>query len=278
MHTHHQSLFINRRFSPLAVRIGLLLLGFILVIDILAMHFSAQIQDSLTLPVIKIKVPAATHIAIAVPTRGAIATKLTVPTSTSTLTLPTNDILSQDTFQRPNQAFWGISSNGLAWSADAKNSQSFAIANRTGQVTNGNGVYDAILGPVAVNSEVVFSGSLNNYATSSLGAVLRWTDANNLYKIFLGGGQLILLKKVAGVVTELKTVPFPVNDGTSYTFRCRIVGQLLLARVWPTGQVEPQAWMLTVTDKDLQSGHDGIRLVLQSGTTAIITSFTETGL
>jgi len=267
---------MNRRVSLRTARIGLLLLGFILLIDILAVRFSAEIQASLTLPVIKIKLAAPTHIAI--PTREATATKLTVPTSTSALTLPANAILAQDTFQRANQVSWGVSSDRLAWGADAKSSQSFAIVNHTGQVTNGNGVYDAIIGPVAVNSEVVFSGSLTNYTSSSLGAVLRWKDANNLYKVFLGGGQLILLKKVAGVVTELKTVAFPVKDGASYTFRCRAVGQLLLAGVWPTGQVEPQTWMLTVTDKDLQSGYDGMRLVVQNGTTATITSFTENGL
>jgi len=267
---------MDRRVSLRTARIGLLLLGFILLIDILAVRFSAEIQASLTLPVIKIKSAAPTHVAI--PTGVATATKLTVPTPTSVLTLQAKDILAQDMFQRANQVFWGISSNGLAWGGDAKNSQSFAIVNHTGRVTNGSGVFDAILGPVAVNSEAVFSGSLTNYTSSSLGAVLRWTDANNLYKVFLGGGQLIMLKKVAGVVTELKTVAFPVKDGASYTFRCRAVGQVLLASVWLTGQVEPQSWMLTVTDRDLQSGYDGMRLVVQNGTTATITSFTETGL
>jgi hypothetical protein len=276
MHTHHRSLFMNRRVSPRTARIGLLLLGFILLVDILAVRFSAEIQASLTLPVIKIKLAAPTRIAI--PTHGTTKTLLTVPTPTNALTPQAKDILAQDTFQRANQVFWGIASDGLAWGADAKNSQSFAIVNHTGQVTNGNSVYDAVLGPAAVNSEVVFSGSLTYYMSSSLGAFLRWTDANNLYKVFLGGGQLIMLKKVAGVVTELKTVAFPVKEGASYTFRCRAVGQLLFASVWPTGQVEPQSWMLTVTDGDLQSGYDGMRLVVQNGTTATITSFTETGL
>ncbi len=254
----------------------MLLLGFILLIDILAVRFSSEIQASLTSPVIKIKLAVPTHMVI--PTRVATATILPVPTITSALTLPANNTLAQDTFQRANQAFWGTSSDGQAWGVDAKNSQSFAIVNHTGQVTNGNGVYDAILGHMAVNSEVVFSGSLTQYTSSSLGALLRWTDANNLYKMFLGGGQLILLKKVAGVVTVLKTVPFPAKDGASYTFRFRAVGQLLFARAWPTAQVEPQTWMLMVTDKDLQSGYDGIRLVVQAGTTASIASFTETGL
>ncbi|HEX9133314.1 MAG TPA: hypothetical protein VF844_13560 [Ktedonobacteraceae bacterium] len=276
MHTHHQRYFINRRISPRTARIGLLLLGFILLTDILAVRFTNEIQASLTSPVIKIKLAVPTHMVN--PTQVATATTLPVPTLTSALTLPVNAIMAQDTFQRANQAFWGTSSDGQAWGADAKNSQSFTIVNHMGQVTNGNGVYDAILGHTAVNSEVVFSGSLTQYTSSSLGALLRWTDANNLYKMSLGGGQLILLKKVAGVVTVLKTVPFPAKDGASYTFRFRAVGQLLFARAWPTAQVEPQTWMLMVTDKDLQSGYDGIRMVVQAGTTASIASFTETGL
>jgi hypothetical protein len=276
MHSHHHHYFMNRRISPRAARIGLLLLGFILLIDILAVRFSSEIQASLTSPVIKIKLAVPTQMAI--PTRVAAATKLPVPTLTSALTLPVNHILAQDTFQRANQAFWGTTSDGQAWGADAKNSQSFAIVNHKGLVTNGNGVYDAILGHMAVNSEVVFSGSLTQYTSSSLGALLRWTDANNLYKMFVGGGQLILLKKVAGVVTVLKTVPFPVKDGASYTFRFRAAGQLLFARAWPSAQVEPQTWMLMATDNDLPSGYDGIRLVVQAGTTASIASFTETGL
>ncbi len=254
----------------------MLLLGFILLIDILALRFSTELQASLTAPVIKIKLAVPTRMVI--PTREAIATTLPVQTSTSALTLPAKDILAQDTFQRANQAFWGTSTGGQAWGADAKNSQSFAIVNHTGQITNGNGVYDAILGHVAANSEVVFSGSLTQYTSSSLGALLRWTDANNLYKMFLGGGQLILLKKVAGVVTVLNTVPFPVKDGVSYTIRFRAVGQLLVGRAWPTAQVEPQTWMLMVTDNDVQSGYDGIRVVEQAGTTATISSFTENSL
>jgi hypothetical protein len=255
----------------------LFLLGFILLIDILAVRFSTEIQASLTSPAIKIKLAVPTQL-INPPTRVATVAALSQPTSTSASTLPAKNILAQDTFQRPNQVFWGISSGGQPWGADAKNLPNFAIVNHTGQVTNGNGVYDAILGPGAVNSEVVFSGSLTHSASSSLGALLRWTDANNLYKAFLGGGQLILLKKVAGLVTVLKTVSFPAKDGVSYTLRFRAVGQLLLAKAWPTAQLEPQTWMLIVTDRDLQSGNDGIRLVVQAGTTVSIASYRESGL
>lgn len=277
MHTDNFHIGSNRRSSPRIARIGLLLLGFVLLIDILAVRFSTEIQASLTSPTIKIKLAVPTHLVIP-PTRVSTVAAVSQPTATSTSTPPAKHILAQDTFQRPNQMFWGISSDGQLWGADAKNLRSFAIMNHTGQVTNGNGVYDAILGPDVINSEVVFSGSLTHSASSSLGALLRWTDANNLYKAFLGGGQLILLKEVAGLVTVLKTVPFPAKDGVSYTLRFRAAGQLLLAKAWSTAQVEPPTWMLTVTDRDLKSGYDGIRLVVQAGTTATIASYTETGL
>ena len=270
MRTQHHRLSRYRRISPRAVKIGLLITGLILLVDILAARFSAGIQAALTLP--------AAHLRLAASTRVAPPTQLPAVTPTSSLTLPVKSILAQDTFQRANHVLWGIASDGQAWGADAKSSQGFAIVNHTGHVTNSSGVFDAILGPRTANAEIVFSGSLTHYASSSLGAVLRWTDANNLYKVFLGGGQLILLKKVAGVVTVLKTVPFLVQDGMLYTFRFRVIGSLLLGRVWPAAQVEPSTWMLMVTDTDLLSGYGGLRIVIQSGTTAVITSFMESSL
>jgi hypothetical protein len=282
MHTDQFRSSAGRSVSPRTTRIGLILLGFFLLTDVLALRFSGAIQATLNSPTIKIRVAVPTHqvIPTPVPTSAQVATEIATsqPTFTSVSTLPAKAMLAQDTFQRPDQVFWGTSSGGQPWGADASNAQSFSIINHTGQVTGGNGVYDAILGPVSVNSEVVFSGLLSAYASSSLGALLRWADANNLYKAFLGGGQLILLKKVVGVVTVLKSVPFPTQNGVSYTLRFRAVGHQLLAKAWPTAQAETQNWLLTVTDADLQSGHDGIRLVVQTGTTATITSYRETAL
>jgi len=284
MRTRQHRLSRSKRISisPRLVRIGLVILGLILAIDLLAARFTTQIQSALTVPV-QIKFAAPTHVAVptSASTRLAVAptqVPSAVPSPKNSVTLPPTGILAQDNFQRPDQAFWGITTGGQAWGADARASQSFAVVNHMGAVTNGSGVYDAILGPRATNVEVVLSGSLNHYATSSLGPVLRWTDANNLYKVFLGGGQLILLKKVAGVVTILKTVTFPAQDGTAYTFRFRATGSQLSARVWPANQPEPSNWMIMVTDNDLQSGYGGLRVVMQSGATANITSFMETSL
>jgi hypothetical protein len=244
---------------------GVLLLGLMLLLDLVATHFSQQIEAALILPT----------------TRGNNTTAGVIHTATETPTLPPlpEHILAQDTFQRADQTFWGIASDGQSWRADAMSSPHFTVANHMGQVTNASGIFDALIGARVSNSEVVFSGSVSHYATtSSLGAILRWTDMNNLYKAYIDGKHLILLKKVAGVVTVLKVVSFIAQDATSYTFRFRAVGPLLSLKVWPTNQAEPPAWMITTNDSALTSGYDGIRLVLQNSTTGLIISFVESGL
>ncbi len=45
----------------------------------------------------------------------------------------------------------------------------FSIVNNTGQVSNSTTSNSAILGPVATNVEVVFTGSMSNYSNNNLG-------------------------------------------------------------------------------------------------------------
>jgi hypothetical protein len=258
MRAHRYRLLRSRPLSTRIIRNGLIAFGLILLIDVFTIHFSAQIQTVLTVPTGRTTVNVS---------RGA--------TGTHSLAMASQSILAQDTFQRPNQLFWGTASDGQRWSADAISSQSFAIINHSGQVANGNGIYDATIGPHTSDSEVMFSGLLNHFASASIGALLRWTDANNLYKAYLDGTHLILLKKVAGNVTVLKTVAFAAQDGVLYSFRFRVVGSLLSAKVWPTDQVEPAGWMITAIDNALGFGYGGLRVVVQSTTNAVITSFTE---
>ena len=258
MGAHRYRLLRYRPISTRVIRNGLIALLLILLIDVFTIHFSAQIQAALTLPAGRTAATAS---------RGAVGTQ--------SVAMAFQSILAQDTFQRPNQLFWGTASDGLRWGADAMSSRSFAIVDSTGQVANGDGIYDAIVGPRTSDSEVMFSGLLNHFASASIGALLRWTDPNNLYKAYLDGTHLILLKKVAGNVTVLKTVAFAAQDGVSYTFRFRVVGSLLSAKVWPTDQAEPAGWMITTIDNALGSGYGGLRVFVQSTTNAVFTSFKE---
>jgi hypothetical protein len=184
-------------------------------------------------------------------------------------------ILAQDTFQRTDSVFWGTASDGLVWGADANSSLNFAITTRSGQVVDGTSVYSAVLGPVATDAEVVFSGLVNTFDHANMGAILHWQNTGNWYKAYIDGGQLALLKDTHGVLKQIATVPFNAIAGTLYTLRFRIVGTRMWARAWPTKQAEPSAWMITAVDTSIPSGSGGIRLLLDGGASATITIFTE---
>jgi hypothetical protein len=106
--------------------------------------------------------------------------------------------------------------------------------------------------------------------------VLHWTDANNLYKGYIDGNNLIIQKHVNGVSTNIASKPFAATAGTSYTLRFLISGTTLSIKVWKTGTTEPAKWMLRVNDSSLTSGFCGIRMQVQSSTVLTITSFQAT--
>lgn len=262
MRIHRRKRTRHRHTSQYILKVGLALLGLMLLSDSITAHFFAQIEAALSLSAI--------HVGNTIPAQS---TKPTGP-----LTLTQQPALAQDTFSRANQTFWGIASDGQRWQADAMSSPGFAIVNHAGQVANSNGIYDAILGPRITNAEVAFSGSVSRFGPSTLGALLRWTSAKNLYKAYLDGAHLILLKDVGGIVTTLKSVAFVAQESQLYTFHFRVLGSLLSAKVWPTNDPEPANWMVTTTDTSLSSGYGGLRVVLENGITATITSFTESKL
>jgi hypothetical protein len=186
--------------------------------------------------------------------------------------------LGQDTFQRASQTHWGTASDGQTWGGDANSQSVFSIASNTGKITGSGNSYSAVLGSSATNEDVVFSGSVSNFNGGNIGAVLRWKDANNWYKAYITGTTLVLQSRVNGTYTTLKTTNFTANAGTSYTLRFDAVGSTLSVKVWQTGTTEPATWTLTTTDTSLQSGSSGIRALIESGTTATITSFKATSL
>ncbi len=171
---------------------------------------------------------------------------------------------------------WGTASGGQVWGGGANKLSAFSINNNVGQVSNGSGQYSALLGPTATDAEVLFSGSLSSFTKSTLGAILRRSDATNWYKASLNGASLLIQKKVNGTLTVLSKTAFAATAGTAYTLRFRIAGSTLSANVWQTGSTEPANWRMTVTDSALLSGRCGILLHLQSPVTAHITSFLAT--
>ena len=156
---------------------------------------------------------------------------------------------------------------------NANTASAFSIVNTTGEISKGNGTYNAILGPTATDAEVLFSGSLSSFTNGYLGAVVRWSNTNNWYKATLNGTSLSIQKRVRGSTTTLKSVHFAPKAGTSYTLRFRVVGSTLYGKVWQTGTTEPANWMITFKDTALSSGSCGLSTKVATGVTAKYTSF-----
>jgi hypothetical protein len=193
-------------------------------------------------------------------------------------TTGTQTILAQDSFQRDNQVFWGASSDGRVWQGDANTRTAFSIVNAAGQIVHGQGTLNALLGPTSSNAEVVAQGSMNEYVgtTVNFGVVLRWSNANNWYKLLLDARSITLIKRVQGVSSTLASLPFVARENVSYILRFRAVGATLFAKVWPSSELEPVNWMLVSNDTSLLSGQAGIRVLVQPTTVARITAFLVT--
>lgn len=187
-----------------------------------------------------------------------------------------NAILAQDTFQRADQLFWGMASDGQTWGGDAATVNAFTMVGQTGQIAHGKGSFNATLGPIISDAEIAFSGSMNQFHQSNFGAVLRWRDPHNWYKAYIDGTNLVILKNLAAMGTRLGAVPFPAMANVNYTLRFQVIGTTLSAKVWQTGQTEPAGWQLRVTDTSLQNGYGGLRVVLDNGTSAKFIAFKET--
>jgi hypothetical protein len=255
--------------NRLARLVGLAMLGIMLAGGLLASVFAHSIEAALSVS------PKGGAAPVYLPT-AATATPHTAITPRTTAPPAVANIIAEDTFQRGDQPSWGTASDGQTWGGDATNKNVFVVSGTKGQVANGQGAFNATLGPLITDAEVQFSGSISQFHLSNFGALLRFTDANNWYKAYIDGSNLVLLKKVAGMTTRLGSFSFPAAAGTSYTLRFRAAGATLSTKVWQTGSAEPANWMVTVTDNTFQSGNGGLRFVLEKGTVAKISSFTET--
>ncbi len=258
---------------------SILVMALIMTIGLASGIFAQAIQHALT------PLPALKHGAVQQTTSIHPQTLTTpkggnVPGQTSTAGTTTAIILAQDTFQRTDQQLWGNASDGRTWESDANNQHNaniFSIMHGTGIIMNAQGTLNAILGPAISNIDVVVSGSTSQFGQQvNFGAVLRWTDGNNWYKAFIDGSNLVVLKRVKGVTTQLGVIPFSAQGGVSYTLRFRAIGATLFAKVWPTNTAEPTAWMLTLTDTTLTTGQAGVRVLLQNTVVVHVTALVET--
>jgi hypothetical protein len=184
-----------------------------------------------------------------------------------------------DTFTRTTSNGWGTADTGQSWANTGGVAADYS--------TNGS---QALHSPTAVNSsrfsvvpspsadvDVRVSVSTAALATgdSQYGMVLaRYVDANNTYgaRVDFRTDQtlrLVIQKRVGGAQSDLSTTTVSGTHaaGTFFTLRLQVKGARLRAKVWPTGEAEPD-WQSTVTDGSLSTaGSVGVRSVLGSGNT-----------
>lgn len=253
-----------RLFAPRLFRQGLLLLALLLLCDGIAAIYFPHLQAALSL-----KTPARQ------PRSGATTLALAPMQSA-----PGAMTLAADTFRRPNQVYWGKSSDGHLWLADANTLHYFAILDHAGIIDAPAQpvTCSAILGPTESGEELTFNASLSRYGPSTLGAVLRWSDPSDFYTIYLDGQNLVLARAMDTMLIPLRMVPFPARAGALYTFRFRAVGSQLFALVWPTGQPAPSDWQIAWTDSALSTGRAGLRVFTQNSVQVKVTTFTEVKL
>jgi hypothetical protein len=192
------------------------------------------------------------------------------------------NLLAEDTFNRPDQQFWGTASDGLAWGGEANKLNDFSIVNHTGQIKRAVGaapkisLYTAVLGTVHTNSEVIATTMIDDFINSHIAVMLRYTDDNHYYKARILGNVLdIFNRKDAAHGLTLASIPFTANTGVFYTMRFRAVGPTLLVKAWQSSATEPKDWMLAITDHTFQSGQAGLRPQLDHGKTLQIKMFQE---
>ncbi|HEX7737202.1 MAG TPA: hypothetical protein VF458_20320 [Ktedonobacteraceae bacterium] len=254
-----------RLFAPYLLRHGLVLLLLLLVGDAFSVFYFPQLKTALSLST--------------APTPGPTASTSAPNLAAMTTGLAT-DVMASDTFQRPDQHYWGLASDGHPWLADAHSERNFVIFEHTGviEATPQHVYCNALLGPAMTNSEITFTASLGHYGPSTLGAVLRWSDAHNFYALTLDGQRLSLDRVMDGMQIPLQSAPFPARDGALYTFRFRAIGAQLFAMVWPTGQPAPATWQVSASDSAFASGQAGLHVLVQQSTQARITAFEEVQL
>lgn len=256
---------MNTRLLAISVLVLLVIAGLV------AGLFAGSIQRALTIP----------QNSATLPRSKAPMQMQAAPTTTGTMTsqMPANAPLAQDTFQRNDQQFWGTASDGRAWTGDANTRQAFSITGTMGQIANGQGTFDALLGPALnANVEVFVTGSVNRYVqgNANLGVVVRWNDTSNWYKALINGTALTILKRVNGKSIQLSSMPFLARNATLYALRFRAIGAMLFAKAWQRDTPEPAGWMLNATDSTFATGQIGIRVLVQMTSIIKITSFLAT--
>jgi hypothetical protein len=183
-------------------------------------------------------------------------------------------LVAEDTFERPDQPFWGVSSSGQVWQRGVSNEGAhFSIESDAGQIVGTQGTATALLGSRLPDEEIVARLTCQRFVGgTNMGVVVRWLDAEHWYKGYLDGSELVLFKETATQTLRLGAVPFVAESGVPYTLRVRVQGSTFFVKAWPSFGAEPADWLLVTSDSGASwsTGFGGLRMYLQGQTTITI--------
>lgn len=176
---------------------------------------------------------------------------------------------------------WGTASNGHTWNLLLGAASSLSVGGSAGVVANSAAtrVYASLSTTAYTDQEVLVRGTPGTNA-NDLGAGARLSlNAGNVsgYRYNYTISQLIGMKVVNGVTTQIATVARTLTAGTAYWFRLRVTGTnptTITGRVWQDGTVEPSAWDFTFSDTSpVLSGAPGVTAFPANGASDAFDNF-----
>jgi len=155
---------------------------------------------------------------------------------------------------------WGTSFDNQTWTQTGTGTTAVAAGEET--ITNTTGDVHMHLGSRTWTDEDGTVRFQLSASTISAGIELRYTDANNFYRLQVSTTTVSIIKKLAGVTTTLATVSMAIPINTNYRMRFRVVGSgpvALSGNVWvdqtleptinaTTGQWDNSLWVITAID------------------------------
>jgi PKD repeat protein len=204
-----------------------------------------------------------------------------------TVTAPPANSLAQDAFGRTLASGWGTADLGGAWTITG-NAASLSVGSGVGKISISPGsTRTAVLGSLSsTDSDTQVTMSLGSVPTGngSFTDVIGRKVGSSLYigEVWVKstGAVYAVLEQGSGVLKTAQVAGLTYTAGTQLQVRLQTTGispTTIRMKVWPVGQTEPSAWLVTATDTTaaLQAaGSVGLQSSLSgSATTPVVTSF-----
>lgn len=135
---------------------------------------------------------------------------------------------------------WGTAFDGQAWTQVGTGTTQVSSNEET--IANTSGDVHMVLGSRTYTDEEGTMRFALSAATISVGMELRYTNANNYYRLAASTTALSIIKNTGGGNTTLATATVALSTGTFYWMRFRVVGSgpaLLYGKVWADSTLEP---------------------------------------